>query len=205
MSVTSTNQKLKLLCRHHFSQLKKQEQDAWYQQQAFCLLRSRWEHSLSLSCGTCSALTTLIGCSSPSAWMQCWNKQLMLSFIFISSSPSRASSLPSRYSRLTCQVKKNICACYTTADTSEKQVLALTVCHLLGRTAAPKQRTFSSCYLHEKQLLPKPRVVLTRVLCLKEKGTAMRTNKKLFRQNLIEITITSRSVGIIPLDDQLVS
>jgi len=81
----------------------------------------------------------------------------------------------------------------------------LTVCHLIGRTATPNQRTFNSCYLHEKQLLPKPRVVLTRVLCLKEKGTAMRTNKKLFRQNLIKITITSRPVGIIPLDDQVVS
>jgi hypothetical protein len=52
---------------------------------------------------TCKALTTRIGCSSPRAWMQCWNKQLMLSLIFISSSPSRDSSLPSRYSKFTCQ------------------------------------------------------------------------------------------------------
>ena len=53
---------------------------------------------------TCKALTTLIWCSSLSAWMQCWNRLLMLSLIFITSSPSRDSSLPSRYSRFTCGV-----------------------------------------------------------------------------------------------------
>lgn len=52
---------------------------------------------------TCSALTTRIGCSSPRAWIQCWNKQLILSLIFINSSPSRDSSLPSRYSKFTYQ------------------------------------------------------------------------------------------------------
>lgn len=30
---------------------------------------------------TCNALTTRIGCSSPRAWMQCWNKQLIFSLI----------------------------------------------------------------------------------------------------------------------------
>lgn len=54
---------------------------------------------------TCKALTTLIGCSSPRARMQRWNKQLMLSFIFINSSPSRDSNFPSKYSRFTCQTK----------------------------------------------------------------------------------------------------
>lgn len=104
---TSTDNKQQLLCRQHFfSVAKKWAQGVWYQQQIYGLIRSRKPAFPVSQHGTCNAFTTLIGCSSPRAWMQCWNKQLMLSFIFINSSPSRASSLPSRYSRLTCQVKK---------------------------------------------------------------------------------------------------
>lgn len=50
---------------------------------------------------TWSALTTLIWCSSPRAWTQWWNKLLMLSLTFMTSSPSRDSNFPSRYSRFT--------------------------------------------------------------------------------------------------------
>jgi len=74
------------------------------------------------------------------------------------------------------------------------QVLVLTVCYFVGRTAAANQRMFNSHYLHEKQFLPKPRVAFTGVLCLKGKRTAMRANKKKsFRQNLKTIIIMSSS------------
>lgn len=49
----------------------------------------------------CSALTTFIWCSSPRAWTQWWKRELMLSWIRWTSSPSTLSSLVSRYSRLT--------------------------------------------------------------------------------------------------------
>lgn len=50
---------------------------------------------------TCRALTTLIWCSSPSAWTQWWNRELMLSWIRWTSSPSTLSNLDSKYSRFT--------------------------------------------------------------------------------------------------------
>lgn len=50
---------------------------------------------------TCRALTTLIWCSSPRAWTQWWNRELMLSWIRWTSSPSTLSNFDSRYSRFT--------------------------------------------------------------------------------------------------------
>lgn len=50
MFVTSTDNKQQLLCRPHFStEAKKWAQDAWYQQQIYCLIRSKRARSLSLS------------------------------------------------------------------------------------------------------------------------------------------------------------
>lgn len=61
----------------------------------WCPIQSLW---CSLAC---SALTTFIWCSSPRAWTQWWKRELMLSWIRWTSSPSTLSSLVSRYSRLT--------------------------------------------------------------------------------------------------------
>lgn len=102
--------------------------------------------------------------------MQRWNKQLILSFIFISSSPSRDSSFPSRYSKFTCQDKGK----------REKPIHGVTEDmargrKLLHRWVNMKRRLeVSGCfwslvyYLHEEELLPKPRTAFTGIFCLKE-------------------------------------
>lgn len=58
-------------------------------------------------------------------------------------------------------------------------------------------RMFTLCYLHEKQLLPKPRVAFTGVLCLQGKGTDMRA-KKSFRQNLKKVFVMGTSESASP-------
>lgn len=62
---------------------------------------SRWKSRRAVAVVTCRALTTLIWCSSARVWTQWWNRELTLSWMRWTSSPSTLSNLDSKYSRFT--------------------------------------------------------------------------------------------------------
>lgn len=111
-----------------------------------------------------------MGCSSPRARIQRWNKQLMLSFIFTNSSPSRDSSFPSKYSRFTCKESKK-------KQFMEQQSISPKIGNFYTKS---KQRSTEErlktiqYYLHEKKFFPKPRVAFTGIFCLKGKGVPIK-------------------------------
>lgn len=108
---------------------------------------------------TCRALTTLIWCSSPIACTQWWNREFMLSWICWTSSPSKHSNLDSRYSKLTWNRKENNKCKMGNFNESTRLNLGIKQMRL--------QYQVFFTYLHEKQLIPKARIVFSWIFLLK--------------------------------------